>query len=359
MKNSIFLLSLFILLFIVACDKSEPTDSCSSGFDQKAMFSNIADNLIIPGFFELDAQTTDLKAAVNNFIINPNATTLKTARQALQTARKTWQSVAQFSFGPAEEVFLANSVNNFPLNREEMIAKIESGSIDFSSPNDFDKGFPALEYLLYAVSDTDAAVADFYLNAENSTYLNYLKAVAEDIAQRVAITNTGWTAYADHFKNNTGTAAGTSLSQIINGLNQNYELIKREKLGIPSGVLTLGFPNSEKVEAPYSGISTELAKIALQASQDFYLGKTGVGLDDFLIETGNAELNQAIQSNFNSSNALLSEIGDELSKEVAENQDQVTEVYNDLTRNLVNLKTDMPSVLCVSITYIDNPSDTD
>ena len=65
-----------------------------------------------------------------------------------------------------------------------------------------------------------------------------------DIQERVNHTYNGWTnGYDETFINNTGTAAGTSLSLIINGLNENYEMIKREKLGVPSGVLTLDFPN--------------------------------------------------------------------------------------------------------------------
>jgi len=57
--------------------------------------------------------------------------------------------------------------------------------------------------------------------------------------------------------------------------------------------------------------------------------------------------------------ASLTNLEGSLQEEVAENQAAVENAYAEVTKNLVNLKTDLPSVLCVSITYIDNPSDSD
>lgn len=367
MKKSIFLLPLFYcLIFLFSCDKDQSAvDACDGDFDQRAMFENIADNLIIPQYVELTDLVNKLSDATNDFADNPNSNTLANVKTAMVESWKNWQLVAQYSFGPAEDVFLRNSVNSFPLNFEEMIPKIESGNTDFSSPDDFDKGFPALDYLLFGVANNNENVIYFYKNTENANYNKYLKAVAEDIKTRIGSTLLAWQSdYANQFKNNTGTAAGTSLSQIINGLNQNYELIKREKIGVPSGVLTLGFPRPESVEAPYSGISTELAKIALGASQQLYFGNqpsgtTGVGLDDFLVETSNQDLDQAIKNQFQIAIASLDEINENLGLQLEENKEKVVDTYTEISKNLVNLKTDMPSVLCVSITYIDNPSDSD
>ncbi|MCB0614576.1 MAG: peptidase M75, partial [Phaeodactylibacter sp.] len=48
-----------------------------------------------------------------------------------------------------------------------------------------------------------------------------------------------------------------------------------------------------------------------------------------------------------------------LSGAIEGNNERVVNAYNEITRQLVNIKTDMPSVLCVSITYVDNASDSD
>jgi uncharacterized protein len=185
----------------------------------------------------------------------------------------------------------------------------------------------------------------------------------------VTHTHTGWNSgYRETFVGNTGTAAGTSLSLIINNFNQNFELIKREKLGVPSGVLTLGFANPDKVEAYYSGQSLPLAIRGLEACENFYLGRAangsnGTGLDDYLVAAnalkGGVPLDQVIREQFSKAITTLKAVPAPLSSAVQNNQQAVINAYNEVTKQVVNIKTDLPSVLCVSITYIDNPSDSD
>ena len=55
----------------------------------------------------------------------------------------------------------------------------------------------------------------------------------------------------------------------------------------------------------------------------------------------------------------LSAVPAPLSAAVDEDMELAIEAYNQVTRQVVNLKTDMPTLLCVAITYIDNPSDSD
>ncbi len=140
--------------FLVSCS-DDPDDSgldaCKSGFDQEAMFTNLAENIIIPKYQLLSQASEKLKNDITQFSNNPNAAHLATVNTSFLQTWEQWQRVAQFSFGPAEDNFLRNQVNNFPLNMEETITKIESGSTDFSSPDDFDKGFPALDFLLFGV----------------------------------------------------------------------------------------------------------------------------------------------------------------------------------------------------------------
>jgi len=59
---------------------------------------------------------------------------------------------------------------------------------------------------------------------------------------------------------------------------------------------------------------------------------------------------------------MLNELGDvdnPLTEAVDEDTDDVQEAYNAISRQVVNLKTDVPAVACVAITYVDNPSDSD
>ncbi len=342
-------------------------DPCVSNFNQKAMFENVADNLILPQLSDFQTKVNSLEVDLTEFVNNPTEETLLSTRVSFKSAWLQWQNVAQYSFGPAEDVFLRNSVNNFPLDVEAMQAKIDNEDTDFSSPDAYDKGFPALDYLLYGLEVGESGVLTFYQT--ETKYSTYLSAIISDIKERTDAVVAKWEGeYRTAFIENTGTAAGTSLSLIINGLNQNYELIKREKLGVPSGVLTLGFANPTKVEAYWSGYSTALVQEALQATKELYLGQEkggldGLGLDDYLQEVNalkaGDKLDDLIQNQFDVAITTLAGLGSSLSNEAENNKASVESAYAEVAKNLVNLKTDLPSVLCVSITYIDNPSDSD
>ena len=363
MKTAQLSLLFSITLLFAACSDDVPTTGCEVDFNQEAMLENIADNLIIRGYEDLKARMNELETANIAFQSAVNQTNLEDLRTKWFAAYLYWQRVSQYEFGPAADVFLFNSLNNFPLDTAVVNEKIDSEDYDFSSPDAYDKGFPALDYLLYGIGNDNTEILNHFAN--NPKYLTYLNKVIEDMKTRVDSTATAWNTYRATFVTNTGTAAGSALSQIVNGFNQNYEYIKREKLGIPSGVLTLGFTNPTKVEAYYSGRSLELANEALKSSEYLYLGLNGLGLDDYLQATGamkgSITLDEAIQNQFSAARTELARLGTDtpLSEVIENDTEAIVNIYNEVTKQVVNIKTDMPSVLCVAITYIDNPSDSD
>ncbi|MEO0471102.1 MAG: imelysin family protein, partial [Bacteroidota bacterium] len=330
-------------------------------FAVNSMVANIADNLIIPGYEDLQQKVDVMAEDVNAFSADINQNNLDALRASWLDAYLSFQNVAQYEFGPAEDAFLRNSVNNFPINAGNVDDNIASGSYNFNSPDAFDKGFPALDYLLYGIGADDQAILTQFAD---SAYSRYLQDVTADIKFRVDSVTFKWTdSYRESFVRASGTAAGTALSLLVNNLNQHFEIIKRDKIGIPVGVVTLGFTNPEKVEAFYSGKSLELAVASLEASEDLYLGGNGSGFDDFLTEIEAAKdgesLDKLIQDQFASGIETLKALQGPLSEAVNADKAAVENAYNEVVKNLVNLKTDMPSVLCVTITYVDNPSDSD
>lgn len=281
-----------------------------------------------------------------------------------------WQKIEAFSFGPAEAQDLRGSFNYFPCDTNQVLSNIASGSYDLSLGEIYTKGLPALDYLLHGLgSDATSILSAFTDPTNGPARLNYLEAIVLDMKPRMDAVHSAWMgSYRTEFVQNTGKAAGTSLSLIINGLNQHFEWIKRDKLGLPSGVLTLMIPNPDKVEAYYGGYSKALAVEALQASKDLFEGRTpagfdGLGLDDYLAAAGAVKsgvaLEALIESVYQSGIDELSALVDPLSQTIETDAAPVVDAYNEIVKNLVNLKTDMPSVLCVAITYIDNPSDSD
>lgn len=374
MKYLKYSLVLFLAtgLIFTSCKDDDEQDPCTNSFDQEALFRNVADNIILPGYVDLKSKVDELATKKQSFIGNPDENGLMELRDAFKSAYLSWQKVAQFEFGPAEEVFLRNSLNNFPANTGQIDFNIQNEADNFDQPDTYDQGFPALDYILYGLAGTDGISEnlDFYTqNTDKDKYLNFLDKIVNDISTKVTQTHDKWVnSYRDSFVTKTGTADGNSLSQIINGWNENYELIKRNKIGVPSGVLDLNFPLPNKVEAVYSGISKSLALEALNASLDLYLGKgangnAGVGLDDFLNEI-NAEkdgrtLDAVIQEQFANAINAVSALSDPLSEAIEEDEAPTVAAYAEISKQVIHIKTDLPSVLCISITYVDNPSDSD
>lgn len=364
-----------LLLMQWACKSDgsgETPDPCTSQLDQGALFQSTADQLIIPRYQAFQTAVNTLQSKTTSFLAAPEETTLLALQEAFKAAYVNWQYVAQYQFGPAEEVGLQMAVNNFPADISLIQANIENGKTDFSQPEAFDRGFPAMDYLLFGLADNNADIIAKYIDdtAIKVNYQAYLQNNIDAIKTKIDQVLNKWEkeGFREDFIAATGTAAGASLSQMINGLNQHYEIIRREKLGIPVGALTLGFANPEKTEAYFAGISTQLALTATQAAQEFYLGKgvDGVnrtGLDDYLqqiSETAEGQaLHQSIAEQFNLAITALVALADPLSEEINNNQSDVEATYAEVVKQVVNIKTDLPSLLCIAITYVDNPSDSD
>jgi predicted lipoprotein len=365
-KQTLLFVLAGILLSFSACktaeDDSQQGSPCDNTFDQSALYAQVADQLIIPGYEALTAQLENVETELNSFFNDPSANQLEEAQTALLSAWETWQAVAQYQFGPADAVFLRSSLNNYPTDPEQIELNVAAGEYDLDAGfNSFARGFPAFDYLLFGTADSPQEIAALIGQA---SYRQYAEDLLQDIRQRVDQTLTSWkSSYRNDFVENTGTATGSSLSLMINALNEHYEFIKRDKIGVPLGVDNLGFAAPEKVEAFYSGASVALLKAATLATQELYLGRDGTGLDDFLQEInaqkGNESLDELIQSQFTKAVSAIDQLEGRLT-ELIENDPQTVETaYTEVVKQIVQIKTDMPSVLCVSITYVDNPNDND
>lgn len=362
-----FSLLLFLTAFMgfSACnsDNGNEGSPCAGSFDQTNMFSNIADHLIISGYNDFASKASALDDAAIAFISSGTTSDFDALRNAWKTAFLSYQNIAQYEFGPAEDHLLRSTIGNFPAHVDDIEVILNTGSFDMNAPDAYFKGLAALDYLLYGLMIDKEAIANSYLedSERGGNQRNFLLAITNQIKEVALAVQDGWVSkgYKAAFIENTGTAAGTSLSLLINGWNQNYEITKRDRIGIPSGVLTLGFTNPENVETFYSGISLDLLKESVAASEQLYLA----GIDDLVIfvdaQKAGESLDALIKDQFTSAKNAISQINSTLADAVDNNPSNVATAYNELTKQVVQIKTDLPSVICVAITYVDNPSDSD
>ena len=249
-----------------------------------------------------------------------------------------------------------------PLNRKEGRRRI----VDHNNNSENCNIDPEEVFKSYFPGASDQEIVNsFSVDPDATKRKEYLRDLVSAIHSRIEQTHNDWDqgSYRDEFVNNTGTDAGSSLSLLINGLNEFYEDIRRDKIGTPSGIQDLGFTSPDKVEAVYSGISLDLLRTSIEACQTTFNGGSSSGLDDYL-DAFNAEkngeaLSKLIKDSFSAAISSLDEIDGTLAEAVDNDKNDVRTAYTEISRQVIQLKTDMPAVMCVAITYVDNPSDSD
>ena len=353
-----------ITLMLSAC--KNPDNSCATDFDQSAFLTNIANNIITPRYDSLKLEVDALSLAVSNFTASPNQQSLDAARVAYRNAGMIWQKAMIFEFGPAENVQLRASLNNFPVFEGRLEYAAQGGNYNLEIDSfSFAKGFPAIDYLLYAGAANDAAIiALFDTDANAQNRKNFLTAVMAQIKSKTDAVHSGWATYKPTFIATTGVATGSPISLLVNQLNQNYELFKNNKLGNPIGAKVSYIASPDKVEAKHSGLSLDFALASLYGTYELFMGKDGSGFDDYIAASGAEKDGQPLQNviinQFNTIASSLEALRPEtLNGAIQTNFNAVKTAYGHAQNQVIYLKTDLPSVLCISITYIDNTDDGD
>lgn len=371
MKKLLSAISILTTLTLIGC-KDDETGSVTPGFDRQEMLANLADHMIIPSYDSLDRAVFALGGAVEGFIAAPDITKLTQTKMVFEKAYHTWQRAAFWEFGPAFDILLMSSANSFPADRANIDNNISSGSYDLNTISGQDeKGFPAIDYLLNGIADTDAGVVDMFTTDANAEHRKaYLLAVSDDIKTRVQGVVAGWSTSGDNYREafieRDGTDVGSSIGLMVNELNKFFERETRDKkIGIPLGKRSQGIAIPANVEAGYSDISISLASENLEAIYDFYMGKgaeaDGLSFYEYL-EALNAQYNggllaDAIKDQFKVAIKEVGEIPSPYDETVETNPAPAEEAYLELQKLVILLKADMPSALGVLVTYQDNDGD--
>ena len=359
---------LLLLLVMMASCEQEKTKSGST-LDRGALLESFADRLIIPSFNSLKATAEDLYSAVQTFNANPDLTNLQQLKAAWQAAALAFQKVNAFNFGPAESNTgnLTSDLATFPSNAstiESFVAQM--GSTGFDPLNNFSRdtrGLFGMEYLLYSQDESSTLAA--FSGTSGSTRRNYLLAIAGDFRDKSVSTANAWPAYRSTFINAKGTDAGGSTSQLFNHMLISYENVKNYKLGLPLGVRAgQTAPEPALCEALYSGISVELIRAHFEAIRSVYYGldqygADGIGFDDYLrgITNGDALVNETT-TQFDAVRTKLQSIPlSPLSQQVISAPQPATEAYLAMQQLTRYIKTDMSSLMGISITYSSGDGD--
>ena len=369
MKSIQTLLILVIVLSTFSCGDNgiiEPEPPIDN-FDRKELLIDVADGIIIPVFEDYVSKIQILNSTAHSFVIDPSKTNLDLLRGHWLEAYKSWQYVSMFDLGKAEEIGLRNFTNIFPTNALEIDENILSGdyNLDLPSKND-EQGFPALDYLLYGIGDSDEEILLKYEESSHTTYLTDLTQKLENMGTEVL--NDWKNGYRDIFVDNDGTSSTSSVNKMVNDYLFYYErFLRAGKIGIPAGVFS-GDPLKDRVEGYYAKeISKELFLTGLNACKRFFNGMNfntdaiGTGLKAYLdylnsIKEGD-DLSQLINTQFDAIQESTQDLDENFEAQIETDNLKMLATYDELQKNVILLKVDMLQALNIKIDFVDADGD--
>lgn len=374
MINNRFYSLIFSFIFLFSCSEDNSTPASSDNYDRKELLSNLVNNIIIPAHQNFNNELQLFESTVNSFNDDRSISNLEMIQDQFIVAYRAWQYIEMFNIGYAEEIYYASKMNIYPANTTRILENINSDNVDLDgNSNQFSaQGFPAIDYLLFGVAENNIQILDIYSidNNSNFTYLNLL--VSKMIENTDAVIDY-WETNRQDFTNSTGNTSSSSLNMLANDFVYYYEKgLRANKIGIPAGVWSGEIP--QNVEAYYkSDISKILAIEGLQACINFFKGIhfgesqiNGEGLYDYLAyldDTNYSDssmfigLQDDILDSFDNSMIKLEQLNSNFALQIETDNIKMLEAYDSIQQGVVRLKTNMLSILGISVDYYDADGD--
>ena len=377
MKNLNKYYVILLSVFIFSCsDNFNESSSYSDSYDREELLENIVFNIIIPAHENHMQKLNDLQTQTNNFISEINQSNLESLRSSFVDSYMAWQHIEMFDIGYAEEIMYRRKMNVYPTNSDRVEINIQNQNIDFdTNPNQYAaQGYPAIDYMIYGLADSDEDILNKYTNdVSNETYVFYLDALINDMVSSSESVVEYWAANGSDFTSSSGNTASSSLNMLVNDFVFYYEKgFRANKIGIPAG--RWSSVNPQNVEAYYKqDISKDLAKEALFACKNFFMGNhfgssdvSGEGLYDYLAyldDTNYSDsemfvgLEDDIIQAFDNSMEKIDLLNDNFVIQINTDHVKMLAAFDAIQVGVVRLKTNMMSILGISVDYFDADGD--
>ena len=374
MINNRFHSLIFLFIFLLSCSEDNSTPASSDNYDRKELLSNLVNNIIIPAHQNFNNELQLFESTVNSFDDDRSISNLEMIQDQFIVAYRAWQYIEMFNIGYAEEIYYASKMNIYPANTTRILENINSDNVDLDgNSNQFSaQGFPAIDYLLFGVAENNIQILDIYLIDNNSTF-TYLNLLVSKMIENTDAVIDYWENNRQDFINSTGNTSSSSLNMLANDFVYYYEKgLRANKIGIPAGVWSGEIP--QNVEAYYkSDISKILAIEGLQACTNFFKGihfgesqTNGEGLYDYLAyldDTNYSDssmfvgLQDDIVDSFDNSMIKLNQLNNSFTLQIEIDNIKMLEAYDAIQQGVVRLKTNMLSILGISVDYYDADGD--
>ena len=359
-----------VLAFILLAGESIlPRSATAQTVTKEALLRNMVKDVIAPGYQELALKCHALTESLEGFVKTSNSESLEKARQAWGAALLASRRIQWLQTGPiADREYLSSFYYSKVLAiRIEGVLK-SSRAIDDSYLGELGataKGMFALEYLLFdrkaqppgEGNQPAATVLASFSGAEAARRGQYVLALARDLETKAAHLAADWAATGEPSAPAKFIAGGQeSLIRVINQLAQFIEQIAEQRINFVLQLPQPIAPQLNRIEGSASGTSQQSVLELLRGAQKLYRGANGGGLELY-VKNLNGPLAERLKGQFESAIAAAESIGAPLEQVVPEKPASVQNAQ-DKTRALeVLCKTDLASVLGVTLTFSSNDGD--
>ena len=365
-------LLLFISLLLVRCGGSDE-DSSNDGevtpvaYDRAKMLVHWADKIIIPAHTAFKQTLTNLDNSTKTFVSSPDQSNLDDLRSKWLVSYKSWQHIEMFDIGKSEEIYFKSKMNVYPIDKLWLDNNIETGSYDLENANNYSsQGFPALDYMLHGIAESDMAIINKY--TANTKYTNYLTVLVNKMVTSTDVVINDWTNYKETFIGSTDNTASSSVNKLTNDFIYYYEKgLRANKVGIPAGVFS-GGPLKGNVEAFYKkNVSKELLLEAMDAAIKFYNGtsfdgiSSGPSLKSYLAHLNSTKdgstLSALIASKLDSAKTQINFLSNNFVSQIESDNSKMLTSYDAIQAVVVLLKVDMLQSFNINVDYTDADGD--
>jgi predicted lipoprotein len=296
------------LLLVQACEiAQEKADE-----DRAQMLRDLVANVIEPTYAELAAASDALAEAAGALRDEPSSSTLAAAQEAWRAARALRKQSEAFLFGPGDDLELTGGVIDSPPADGAKIDALITGDLAIDGARVArlganQRGFPALEHLLFDSGAPDAVLARLEEKELGARRLALIVSLAEDLAAKCHAVADAWGG-DDGFGHQLAEAGIDSeiyrrqsdgVDELVTGLLYAAELMVMSKLAKPLGVDSDGQAHPEYEEAPRSDASLDHLRDNLRGIQAIYSGERGAAQGRGLAQAVRAQ-NPAVAERFES-----------------------------------------------------------
>jgi len=363
-----FLLIAFLLL--MSCNKNDccpgldPTDPVVDlASERMKMANHVAENFIKPAFVNLTTSIQELDESLVQFESDQSESALMNLRSALKESWLDWQDAAIYQMGPTENNALRAAINLYPCDEGKIESNISSGVYTFGSiSNKGAEGFPAVDYLIN--NGSDSVVLSGFMGTGR---LEYLRAVIDATIDLVAKVSNQWNtgAFLNDFvsEQSAGTDVGSGIGLLTNAIDLHFQRFLRDgKVAIPAGVRSAGVPRPTTVESRYGEFSGELLVRGVEAYLNLFEGnglngQKGPSYFSYLENINQKSIADDLRSGFTDALMESKTLSNSFVDQIENNNEAMVEMFLSLQEIVTIIKSDMASVIGITITNQDNDGD--